>query len=425
MIDILDDFFNFLQYSPSPWHATEQIAHRLIQHDYAALPEEERWSIKLGGKYFVQRGGALIAFTLPKKLPSRSIITASHTDSPCLKIKPHAEFRVHNMNLFRVESYGGPQLSTWFDRDLSLAGQVYVHDGKKIVQHLIYAEDHPMTIPSLAIHLQEKNDQGTPKQYIDKQEHLCPLIGLSEKKVDSLERILKSHIKYQSLLGFDLYLVPTQPPTVLGSSGEFIAAYRLDNLASAHASLVGLLEVEEAQEQVINISVFWNNEEIGSDSREGAGSPFLEETLKRICLALKMSEEDFLRLKNSSLCLSVDVAHGFHPNFPKRYDTEDHPLFGNGMIIKHHASMRYATTAHSTAAITHLCQKHQLPYQHSAGHSEVRGGSTVGPITSALMGITTVDIGPPLLSMHSTRELMATKDHLSLCKFLKLAFEKL
>ena len=170
MIDVLDDFFNFLQYSPSPWHATEQIANRLIQHDYTSLLEEERWTVKLGGKYFVQRGGALIAFSVPKKTPSRAIIAASHTDSPCLKIKPHAEFRSHNMNLFRVEAYGGPQLSTWFDRDLSLAGQVYVHDGKKIVQHLIYAEDHPMTIPSLAIHLQEKNENGTPKQYIDKQE---------------------------------------------------------------------------------------------------------------------------------------------------------------------------------------------------------------------------------------------------------------
>lgn len=425
MVDVLDDFFNFLQYSPSPWHATEQIAHRLLQHDYIALHEEDSWSLKLGDKYFVQRGGALIAFSLPQKKPSRSIICASHTDSPCLKIKPHAEFRSHNMNLFRVEAYGGPQLSTWYDRDLALAGQIFVHDGKKIGAHLIYAEDHLMMIPSLAIHLQEKNDQGTPKQYVDKQEHLCPLISLSEKKIDSLEKILKSHVKYQSLLGFDLYLVPTQPPTYLGPAGELIAAYRLDNLSSAHASLMGLLDVEEPQEDVMNLCVFWNHEEIGSDSREGASSPFLQETLRRITLALNMSEEDFFRLKNSSLCLSLDVAHGFHPNFPKRYDSEDHPLFGEGMVIKHHASLRYATTAHSTAAITHLCQKHQLPYQMSAGHSEVKGGSTVGPITAAVLGITTVDIGAPLLGMHSTRELGSSKDHLSLCKFIKLAFEEL
>lgn len=425
MIDALEDFFHFLQNAPSPWHATEQIAHRLVQSEFTSLNEEERWTIKLGGKYFVQRGGSLIAFTLPTTTPARAIISASHTDSPCLKIKPHAEFRSHNMNLFRVEAYGGPQLSSWFDRDLSLAGQIYVHNGKKIVQHLIYAEDHPMTIPSLAIHLQEKNDQGVPKQYIDKQEHLCPLVSLSEKKVDSLEKILKSHVKYSSLLGFDLYLVPTQPPAFLGASKELIAAYRLDNLASAHASLMGLLDVKEPQEDVINLCVFWNHEETGSESREGAASPFLEEILKRISILLKMPEEDFLRMKNSSLCLSIDVAHSFHPNFPKRYDDSDHPLFGYGLIIKHHASLRYASTAHSTAAVTQLCIKHGLPYQESAGHSEVRGGSTVGPITATAMGITTVDIGPPLLGMHSTRELMATKDHLSLCTFLKLAFEEL
>jgi len=425
MVDALDDFFNFLQYSPSPWHAVEQISHRLLQHDFSSLQEEDSWSLKLGEKYFVQRGGALIAFSLPKKKPSRSVICASHTDSPCLKIKPHAEFRSHNMNLFRVESYGGPQLSSWYDRDLSLAGQIFVYDGKNIVPHLIYAEDHPMTIPSLAIHLQEKNDQGTPKQYIDKQEHLCPLVSLSDKKMDSLEKILKSHVKYQSLLGFDLYLVPTQPPAYLGLSGEFIASYRLDNLSSAHASLMGFLDIEEPQDDVINICVFWNNEEIGSDSREGAASPFLQETLRRITLALHMSEEEFFKIKNTSLCLSIDVAHSFHPNFPKRYDSEDHPLFGEGLIIKHHASLRYATTAHSTAAVTRLCQKHQLPYQESSGHSEVRGGSTVGPITAASTGITTVDIGAPLLGMHSTRELVSSKDHLSLCKFIKLAFEQL
>lgn len=425
MIDTLDDFFTFLQRSPSPWHATEQIADRLVKQDYTSLNEEMRWMIKLGGKYFIQRGGALIAFSLPKKTPSRAIICASHTDSPCLKIKPHAEFRSHNMNLFRVDTYGGPSLNTWFDRDLALAGHIYVNNGKTVTEHLIYAEDHPMTIPSLAIHLQEKNDEGKPKQYIDKQEHLCPLISLSEKGVNSIETILKSHVKYASLLSFDLYLVPTQPPAFLGTSGEFIAGYRLDNLSSAHASLMGFLDVEHQQEDVLNVAVFWNNEEIGSDSREGAASPFLEEILKRISLLLKMDEEDFFRMKSSSLCLSIDVGHCFHPNFAKRYDSEDHPLFGSGFLIKHHASLRYATTAHSTAAIIYLCQKHKLPYQETSGHSEVRGGTTVGPITASATGITTVDIGPPLLGMHSTRELIAAKDHLSLCKFLKLAFEEL
>lgn len=423
MSDTLDDFFKFLEHSPSPWHAVHEITCRLTKEGFSPLDENDRWNLHPEKKYFVQRGGSLIAFSLPKKTPSHATICASHTDSPCLKIKPHAEFRSHNMNLFRIESYGGPLLSTWFDRDLALAGQVYVDDGKKITNELVFAKDHPMTIPSLAIHLQEKKD-GVPIQYLNKQDHLCPLLGLSDNKQDSLEKIIKSHVKHESLLGFDLYLVPTQAPTFLGSHKELIGAYRLDNLSSAHASLMGLIKANLNQESTISMAVFWNHEEIGSHSREGAASPFLEEVIKRICLSLKITEEDFLRIKNKSLCLSLDVAHGFHPNFKDRYDPQDHPLLGGGIVIKQNANMLYASTAQSIAQVTHLCQKNKIAYQLSASHSEIRGGSTVGPIASTAMGITTVDIGSALLAMHSTRELISTEDHLTLCKFTKTIFEK-
>ncbi|MEI8301068.1 MAG: M18 family aminopeptidase [Chlamydiota bacterium] len=423
MSEILKDFFKFLEHSPSPWHAAHEITTRLLQEGFISLDENDRWDLHAEGKYFVQRGGSLVAFCLPKKTPSHAVICASHTDSPCLKIKPHAEFRSHNMNLFRIESYGGPLLSTWFDRDLALAGQVYVDDEKKITQHLVFTKDHPMTIPSLAIHLQEKKD-GVPIQYLNKQDHLCPLIGLSDTEQNSLEKIIKSHIKHEAVLGYDLYLVPTQAPTFLGSSKELIGAYRLDNLSSAHASLRGLIEAKTQQESTISMTAFWNHEEIGSHSREGAASPFLEEVIKRICLSLKINEEDFLRIKNKSLCVSLDVAHGFHPNFKDRYDPQDHPLLGHGIIIKQNANMLYASTAHSIATITHLCQKNKIPYQLTASHSEIRGGSSVGPIASTAMGITTVDIGSALLAMHSTRELISTEDHLTLCKFTKILFEK-
>jgi aspartyl aminopeptidase len=280
-----------------------------------------------------------------------------------------------------------------------------------------------MTIPSLAIHLQEKKD-GVPIQYLNKQEHLCPLIGLSENEQNSLEKIVKSHIKHESLLGFDLYLVPTQAPSFLGSSQELIGAYRLDNLSSAHASLMGLIEAKTQQTSTISMAVFWNHEEIGSHSREGAASPFLEEVMKRICLSLSITEEDFLRIKNKSLCVSLDVAHGFHPNFKDRYDPQDHPLLGNGIVIKQNANMLYASTAQCIATIVHLCQNNKIPYQLAASHSEIRGGSTVGPITSTAMGITTIDIGSALLAMHSTRELISTKDQLTLCKFTQAIYEK-
>lgn len=424
MAEILSDFLEFLQNSPTSWHAAAEISNRLIQHDYTQIDEDQRWNLSAGGKYFVQRGGALIAFSLPEKTPKRAVIAASHTDSPSLKIKPHAEFRSHNMNLFRVDAYGGPLLSTWFDRDLAIAGQIYVDDGKQLSRHLIYADDHQVTIPSLAIHLAEKKE-GVPKQYLDKQEHLCPLVGISEKEKNSLEKILKSHVKYQELLASDLYLVPTQPPAFLGAEEDLIAAYRLDNLSSAHASLTGLLHASDPKNQTIQVAIFWNHEEIGSDTREGACSPFLDETLKRISLSFSLDEEDFIRLKTSSICLSIDVSHCYHPSYPKRYDTQDHPLFGHGMILKHSSNLRYATTAHSAAAVAYLCKKHKIAYQDSAGHSEIRGGTTVGPITASTMGITTVDLGVPLLAMHSTRELVASKDHLGLCQFIKIAFEEL
>lgn len=423
MVQIIQDLVEFIQDSPSPWHAVEQIGNRLTHHKFRSLSEEERWDLKQGETYFVEKGGSLIAFRIPKEPIQKTIILASHTDSPCLKIKPHAEFRSHNMNLFRIETYGGPTLSTWFDRDLALTGQVFASNGKEVKKHLIYAKDHLVTIPSLAIHLQEKHD-GKPKQYIDKQEHLCPLIGLSDKKQDSLEKLLKSEIKDLDLLSHDLYLVPTQPPSFIGEKKELISSYRLDNLSSVHASLTALLSSKKNPKGILQICVFWNNEEIGSQTNEGAMSSFLEDVLKRIAFCLDIGQEDYFRMKSKSLCLSIDVAHCFHPNFAKRYDSEDHPLFEEGPMIKYNANMRYATTADSAAKIAFICKKNKIPYQISSGHSEITGGSTVGPHVSSSTGIATIDIGPPLLGMHSTRELMATKDHLTLCKLLQACLEE-
>lgn len=423
MDPLLEDFITFIQNSPTPWHTVEALKERLESHGFSQIQETSRFAFHHSKKFFIIRGGALIAFHLPKKQPKKALISACHTDSPCLKIKPHAQFRSHNMQLFRVDSYGGPLLSTWFDRDLALSGQVFVKQGKHVVKHLIHIKDRQVTIPSLAIHLQEKSD-GMPKQYLDKQDHLCPLVGLCEKEENSLEILLKSCVDFDVLLSSDLYLVPTQAPSILGTSQDLLASYRLDNLSSAHACLMGLIDAEPT-ESTIQMAVFWNHEEIGSDTREGASSTFLEETLKRICLALNFDEEEYFTLKAASACLSVDVAHSFHPNFSSRYDAQDHPLFNKGLIIKHQASMRYATEAELTASVKMLCKNHKIAYQESAGHSEVRGGTTVGPISSTGLGILTLDLGAPLLAMHSTRELIALKDQLNLTQFLLHANQEL
>lgn len=417
------NFLTFLKNAPTPWHTTFELSEGLKDNGFSQLEETSSWDFGKGKKFFVKRGGALIAFHLPKKKPVRATIAASHTDSPCLKIKPHPQFRSHNMNLFRIDSYGGPLLSTWFDRDLAIAGQIYSLKQGSLCSDLVYCKKTQVTIPSLAIHLQEKKE-GTPKQYLDKQEHLCPLLGLSEKEEDSLEKILKAHLKVKEILASDLYLVPTQDPSILGTSSDLIAGYRIDNLSSVYACYDALILANQ-QDETLCMSVFWNHEEIGSDTLEGAGSPFLEEVLRRICLYFDTNEETYFRMKANSICISLDVAHAFHPNFSKRYDSEDHPLFGKGMIIKHSSNLRYATTAKLCASVKALCKKRKIPFQESALHSEVKGGTTVGPIAATVLGIETIDIGAPLLAMHSTRELLCEKDQESLHQFLKVAFEEL
>lgn len=423
MVQEIKDFFSFIESSPTAFHAAQTVEKRLLEGGFSPLYESERFDIKAGKKYFVKRGAALIAFIAPKKRAKQAIIAASHVDSPCLKIKPHGEFFSHNMHMLRVEAYGGPLLSTWFDKDLAIAGQIFTHQAGKISSHLIYAKDHRVIIPSLAIHLQEKKE-GVPRQYLDKQEHVCPLVGLSNDSKKGLEALLKKEVKFEKLLSSDLFLVPLESPSFLGAKKELIAAYRLDNLSSAYSALAAI-EDSDPTEESLSIAAFWNHEEIGSDTREGASSFFLEETLKRICHSQNLDLEDYLRLKASSLCLSLDVAHCFHPNFSARYDQNDHPLFEKGIIIKQSALMNYATNADTTALIADLCLKHKIPYQISAGHSEIRGGSTVGPITSTNMGLKTIDIGTPLLAMHSTRELISVQDQLSLNAFTKVAMMEL
>ncbi len=424
MTDHLKDFFKFLEASPTPWHATEEIIGRLKKNKFEELKENTTWKIKAEGKYFIQRGGAITAFIMPKEHPTSLTLGAAHTDSPCLKIKPHAQFRDHNMNLFRVEAYGGPTLSTWYDRNLAIAGLVIAEDQKgSVKEHLVYAKDTPLIIPSLAIHLSERTD-GKPKAYLDKQEHLCPLVGLSSKETKVLETTLKKHISFKKIYSHDLFLVPIEPPSYVGQNLELIASYRLDNLSSTHAVLTGLLSNLSPTTKTLKMATFWNHEEVGSKTSEGAASPFFEDCLKRICISSKMTEEAFYKLKSNSICLSLDVSHCYHPNFKSRYDQQDHPLFESGPIIKLSSNMRYASDAKTSSFIAKICSDHKIPYQMSSSHSEIACGSTIGPVFSSATGIATVDLGTPLLAMHSTRELISAKDHLHSIQLLTRVFTK-
>ncbi len=423
--NILKKFLSFTQKSPTAWHTTHELKEYLLKKGFSSLKENHRWKITHGKRYFIERGGSLCAFTLPKEAPDQATILASHTDSPALKLKPQPVFFENGFPFFRVESYGGPILSTYLSRDLTVAGRLFTQNkSKKIQEKLVYLRNTPLIIPPLAIHLDRK--VNTDPKPIDKQEHLCPLVGLSEKNIDEQKyfyKVLGLGPKDGTLLSFDLYVVPQELPCFIGIGGAMLAGYRLDNLVSVFSSLEALCGAKAPIGNTIQMAIFFNHEEIGSQTEEGASSPFLGDCLKRICFALKMDEEDFFKLKSNSSLLSIDVDHGLHPLFKKSYDVSNTAKLGEGVSIKFNANQSYATTGMSGAKIVHLCKNNRISFRFSASHSNRPSGSTIGPRAATHLGIETVDIGIPLLSMHSAREIIANKDYLHLTHLLKSALE--
>ena len=416
----LQDLTLFLKNSPTPWHAVSEIGMRLAQQDFTPIEEGEKWDLKPGERYFVERGGSLCAFALPEKAPVRSTILASHTDSPALKLKPHPLFIEEGLPFLRVESYGSPILSTWINRDLAIGGRLLVGtpDGE-VEEKLIHLDQMPVLIPALAIHLERKqNEKPNP---ISKQDHLCPLVGIDAhgKDPDRLFHDLLKPMVAGNLLGFDLYVIPCDAPRIIGQDSSLLASYRLDNLASAHASLLALMATDKTPKETIQMAIFWNHEEIGSQTDEGASSPFFLDVMKRITLAFKQGEEDFIRLKRHSQFISIDMAHAYNPLYKKKYDSSNAPHMGKGVVIKHNANQRYATQGLTSANLVQTCQKENIPYQDFASHSDLPCGSTVGALTATRTGIPTVDIGLAQLSMHAARELIAVEDHHTLCRLLK------
>ena len=420
MSDILTDFKTFLDASPTSWHAVKEMGNRLAMRDFHPLNEEEKWHLELGEKYFVTRGGALCAFSLPSMKPTQSIILASHTDSPALKLKPMPGFQKANMTQFGVEVYGSPLIHSWLNRDLGLAGRVVVtNNSGDPEERLVHLDDALLFIPQLAIHLdREVNEKGL---HLNKQEHLCPIVGLSEDSqapLEALEKLLRRHLSFHSLLSFELFLVPHEQARFVGIENEMLSSYRIDNLAGAHAALSAIGYMEKPTRHRLQLALFWDNEETGSRSKEGAASPFLCHILERIAYTLKLNPEELLLLKNNSLCVSIDMTHGLNPNYSKKYEPHHSPLLGKGIVIKYNADQKYASNALSAAIVVHACRTLKLPYQSYVCRSDLPCGSTVGPIVAQTTGINTVDIGCPQLSMHSIREVMAVKDYLDMVKLL-------
>ncbi|MBI5273269.1 MAG: M18 family aminopeptidase [Chlamydiia bacterium] len=417
----LDSFMQFLDRSSSPFHAAHEIISTLRKTGFTALKEGAQWSLEPGKGYFLCRGDALVAaFRLPQRSFEQTLLLASHVDSPCLKLKPHPEVVNRSIGQWNTEIYGAPLLHSWLDRDLIVSGRIsIINEQGKIASHLVSLPECPVIIPQLALHLNRTiDDKGF---FVHKQDHLKPIFSLSAKE-KTLEQLLRKKHPFRTLLSFDLFLTPLQGAAFLGHEKECIASPRLDNLTSAFASLSALCS-SSPNHHTLQCALFWDHEEIGSTSYLGADSLFVDQILERISSHFKMNREDYYRMKSRSLCLSGDLAHGFHPSFAEKYDPENASLLGHGVVIKFNANQKYATSSATAAPILALAAAHKIPIQSSASRSDLLSGSTVGPIMAAQTGIATLDLGIAGWAMHSARETIAAKDEMALLQLFKAALE--
>jgi aspartyl aminopeptidase len=419
MQDRVDDLLSFIDHAPTPYHAVTEVASRLEAAGYVCLDETELWSLSPGDRrYVVRGGGSLAAFEVGTASPAEAgfRVVGAHTDSPNIRIKPNPDVRAQGFHQLAVEPYGGVLLHTWLDRDLSLAGRVTIRDGQGTRTQLIDLARPLLRIPSLAIHLyRELNQEGLK---LNAQNHLAPIFGLGEDAtlagllVDELG--VKGGVVSNSsdILAYDLMAYDIQPSARSGANGEFIHAARLDNLASSHAGLSALLAAGEQDTSAwTRVVVLYDHEEVGSRSAEGAGGTFLKDTLERISNGVDAEQgQAMARAIANSWLISADMAHAVHPNYADRHEPGHRPKIGSGPVIKTNANQSYATDAESAGFFAALCRRVDVTPQDFVTRSDLGCGSTIGPISAARVGIRTVDVGNPMLSMHSCREMAGAAD---------------
>ena len=414
---VLADLLAFLGDSPTPFHAVTSATARLAAAGFRPIAETDDWSsLTPGGYSFVHGGSSVLAFVIPegKRIAGFRIVGA-HTDSPNLRLKPIPEYKKEGYAQLGVEVYGGVLLNSWLDRDLSLAGRVFVSDkagGARVESRLVRFTRPMLRVAQLAIHLdRDVNDKGV---VLNKQDHLAPIFGLDGDGAKDLRAMLAEElgIAGDRIVGSDLMLYDVVAPTLGGRSAEMIFSARLDNLAMSHAAIRAIVDATPAAAagDVVPVAALFDHEEVGSETAYGAQSAFLPRALERIVLGRGGSREDYHRSLAGSLCVSADMAHAVHPNYESRHESRHKPLLNGGPVIKINSQQRYATSGATAALFRDLCARVEVPVQHYAHRTDLPCGSTIGPIASTLLGIRTVDVGNPMLSMHSIRELGGAKD---------------
>ena len=418
------ELISFIEKSPSRFHAVEQAEMILQAAGFQALDIREKWDLKEGGRYYTTKNdSSMAAFIIGEKSPAECgfNIIGSHTDSPAIRIKPNPEMKVEKKYLkLNTEVYGGPILYSWFDRPLGMAGRAAVQCEKngEIRSRAVILEDIKTIIPSIAIHM---NREVNSAFKVDNQKDMLPFLCSVEEVVQEfdLKDVLAKNLKVEKdqILDYELYLYDIAQGQIVGVDNDLISCSQLDDLAMVHASLKALVEAPTGE--TTKMAMFFDNEEIGSRTMQGADSPLLSSILERISLGLDLDREGYLRSLENSFVISSDMAHALHPNAQEKHDPTNKPIMNGGPVIKISTNFRYTSDSQSSAYFEQLCKMANVPVQRFVNHSNERGGSTIAPITAGRLGIRSVDIGNPMLSMHSIKELCGVKDHYYLIEVFK------
>lgn len=417
---MIQDLLSFLDSSPVNFLAVDTLRKRLEEVGFrqydASTPIQD---IKPGSQFYVTKNdSSLYAFRIGRKSLSKNgfHVICAHCDSPTFRIKPNAEMTCEGgITKLNTEVYGGPIMSTWFDRPLSLAGRVIVKgaDAMNPQTRLLFCKRPLMQISNLAIHFNRQVNDGVK---LSKQKDMLPILGIVQDELEKGNMLMnlicdEVDCKAKDILDFDLYLYDATPACTFGMHNEFLSSGRLDDLSMVHAGLQALIQSGDNVPETTQVLAIFDNEETGSQTKQGAGSPFLASILQRIDLAQGETLEGFYCAVEKAFMISADNAHGWHPNYSDKYDPTNHPVLGGGPVIKFNAAQKYASDAASAAIFASICQEAGVPCQRFVNHSDVAGGSTLGNILASSLPLRGVDMGNPVLAMHSVRETASCADH--------------
>lgn len=414
------ELLSFLDNSPTCFQAVANFKEMLENAGFQELLECERWEIVPGGRYFVTRNdSSIIAFTVPKKDFIGFQMICSHNDSPCFKIKENAEMDVEGKyTKLNVEPYGGMLCAPWLDRPLSVAGRIVVRTEKGIETRLVNIDRDLVMIPNMAIHMNREANDGYK---YNAQKDMLPILGDASAKGSFMKLVAENAgVKEEDILSTDLFLCNRVKGTIWGANEEFLSAGRLDDLQCAFASMKGFLEAKNKES--VSVCAIFDNEEVGSRTKQGAASTFLEDTLHRLNRVLGRSEEDYLTAVANSFMISADNAHAVHPNRTDVADPINRPAMNQGIVIKYNANQSYTTDAISAAVFKLFCERVGVPFQTFTNRSDMRGGSTLGNVANTKISLNTVDIGLPQLAMHSPYETAGTRDTEYFCRVAREFF---